>query len=147
MSSFYLLGFLSLCFAPRDVFANTRVLCLPNIYMKVGLCCLHAVCLWIPPIVARQWLGKDFPTATRNCLRRHFLCSPCRVKGKYEISFSKNLLIDWPLVITWLWPWTWPSCSWGIHIRGPGYSGWGTVRYLHRSPASRKRPRKGNPGV
>jgi hypothetical protein len=34
-----------------------------------------------PPIVARQRLGKDVPTATEKCWTRRFLCGPCRIKG------------------------------------------------------------------
>jgi hypothetical protein len=36
--------------------------------------------LWHPRIVARQRLGKNVPTAKKNCCRRRFLCSPCRMK-------------------------------------------------------------------
>jgi hypothetical protein len=44
-------------------------------------------------IVARQRLGKNFPAAAKNLWRRRFLCFPRRIKGKYEISSSQNLLL------------------------------------------------------
>jgi hypothetical protein len=31
------------------------------------------VCLFIPPIIARERLDKDVPAAARNCWRRRFL--------------------------------------------------------------------------
>jgi hypothetical protein len=36
-------------------------------------------------IVARQWLGKDAPAATKNCWR-------LRIEGKKAISSSQNFL-------------------------------------------------------
>jgi hypothetical protein len=35
-----------------------------------------------PLIVARQRLSKHVPTTMKNCCRRCFLCSACRIKGK-----------------------------------------------------------------
>jgi hypothetical protein len=53
----------------------------------------HSVSLYVyPDMVARQWLGMHVPKATKNCLRRRFLCGPCYIKRKWAISSSHKLL-------------------------------------------------------
>jgi hypothetical protein len=49
-------------------------------------------------IVARQRLGKHFHVARRNW-KRHFLCDPCRIKGKYAISSAQNFFLIHELAI------------------------------------------------
>jgi hypothetical protein len=51
----------------------------------------HSVYLYVysPPIVVRQRLGEYVPVATNNCWRHRFRCGPCRVRGKYGITFSR----------------------------------------------------------
>jgi hypothetical protein len=45
---------------------------------------------------------KDVPAVTRKCWKRHFLCAPCRVGGKYAISFSRIsfFLMKWDMCVT-----------------------------------------------
>jgi hypothetical protein len=53
----------------------------------------QSVCLYVyPPTVASQRFGKHDPASTKNCLRRRFLCSPCRIKRKQVIGPYKNFL-------------------------------------------------------
>jgi hypothetical protein len=41
----------------------------------------------------------------KNCWRYHFLCGPCRIKGKYEISSSQNFLSSlWDLTSVHTYP-------------------------------------------
>jgi hypothetical protein len=66
------------CSLPRErVLPNNRIVggvvfCTLRIISKES----QWVCL---ANVARQFLGKHVPAATKNCWRRHFLCGPCRV--------------------------------------------------------------------
>jgi hypothetical protein len=49
------------------------------------------------PFIARQWLGKHVPAATKYFWRRRFVYGACYIKEKYTISSSQNFLF-----ITWL---------------------------------------------
>jgi hypothetical protein len=57
-----------------------------------------SVCLYVyPPFVARQRLGTNVTAATNThameeLLARRFLRGPCRIRGKYTISSSQNVL-------------------------------------------------------
>jgi hypothetical protein len=63
-----------------------------------------------------------------------------------EWTRHQDILIDRPSVVTWLWHWTGPACSWRIYIYGELALQVGRgLEYLHRSLASRKRRCKGNP--
>jgi hypothetical protein len=57
-----------------------------RIVVRVIFCAAHALWkagLWICLcIVAREILGKDVPTTTKNCWRRRFLCGPFLIKGE-----------------------------------------------------------------
>jgi hypothetical protein len=51
-----------------------------------------SVCACVSPsIVARQRPGKSPLIVARHRLR--FICGPCRIKGKEEISSSQNFLL------------------------------------------------------
>jgi hypothetical protein len=68
-----------------------------------------------------------------------------------EWTRHQDILIDWPSIVTWLWLWHW--LDFGLdHPIPEGYiyrdlflQVGGGLEYIHRSPVSRKRRRKGNP--
>jgi hypothetical protein len=54
--------------------------------------CAHVRVAVYPPIVARQRIGKSLLIVARQ--RLHFLCCPCRIKGKQAISCSLNIFFS-----------------------------------------------------
>jgi hypothetical protein len=39
----------------------------------------------------------------------------------------RDMLAGWPSVVTWLWLWAGPPCSWGMWVGEPGPPGWGSL--------------------
>jgi hypothetical protein len=50
-------------------------------------------------------------------------------QGIQQWTRYRDILSDRPSVVTWLWLWAGPLCSWGIWVRGPGPPGWWSLRW------------------